>query len=212
MNVVLFGASGSIGRRILAELISRGHSVTAVSRDIASLSDVPAKARKVAGDMLDAAGVAKIVAGADAVISSYAPPASEVGALVGATRSLLNGLRRAGVKRVLIVGGAGSLKVPGGGKLIDSPQFPASYKPIAEAHAQMLDMLAAEAGDLEWTNLSPPAIIEPGERTGKFRTAVDDLLLDGAGQSRITSEDYAIALVNELEKPTHIRGRFTAGY
>ncbi|MBT9330049.1 NAD(P)-dependent oxidoreductase [Paracidobacterium acidisoli] len=211
MNIVLYGASGMIGSRVLTELVQRGHKVTAVVRDPSRVPSGSA-VTVVKGDMTDAADVAAKLKGADAVISAYSPGAGTESLLLSATHALINGARQAGVKRVLVVGGAGSLFVAPGISLIDSGHLPEEYKAIAIAHADALDILRNAASDLEWTYLSPAAFIQPGERTGTFRLGTDSLLADAQGNSRISAEDYAIALVDELEHPQHIRQRFTAAY
>jgi len=208
MKVVLYGASGMIGSRILQELLSRGHTVTAVVRDPSKLLPSQAVVRK--GDVLDPASVAETATGADAVISAYAPPPDDPAKLLDATRSLIAGIQKAGVKRFLMAGGAGSLRLPSGGQLVDAPDFPQVWKAIALAHGDALDVI--RQSDLDWTSFSPAAFIEPGARTGKFRLGKDDLIADQKGESRISAEDYAIAMVDELESPKHIRQRFTIGY
>lgn len=213
MKVVLYGASGMIGSRILKELVARGHVVTAVVRDASRVAK-QAAVTTVQGDMLDAADVAAKVRGADAVISAYSPGAGTEQRLLGAIRALLAGARQAGVRRILIVGGAASLLVAPGVTVLASGHLPAEWLPIATAHSDLLAMLRSskEAAGLDWTYLSPAAFIQPGERTGKFRLGIDQLLTDSEGQSRISAEDYAIALVDELEHPQHIRQRFTVAY
>jgi putative NADH-flavin reductase len=208
MNVVLFGGSGMIGSRVLAELLRRGHSVTAVARNPEKINAAGAKAVK--GDVTDAASVAAAAQGANAVVSAYAPPQSAVETLIPATHALLAGLNQAGVKRLIVVGGAGSLEVAPGLQLVDAPNFPAEWKAIALAHRDVLPIL--KASDLQWSYLSPAAFIQPGERTGKFRLGTTSLVTDVKGQSRISAEDYAIVLVDELEKSQHIRQQFTAAY
>ncbi len=208
MKITLYGASGMIGSRILDELLRRGHLVTAVVRDPSKISRTGVTAR--AGDVLDAHSVAETAKGADAVISAYAPPADATERLSAATRSLIAGLQEAGVRRFLMVGGAGSLEAAPGLPLMDTPNFPAVYKPYAIAHRDALAVL--RQADLDWTNISPAAVIEPGERTGKYRTGGEILLVDEQGQSRISAEDYAVAMVDELEHPRHVRQRFTIAY
>ncbi len=208
MNVVLFGASGMIGSRVLAELLRRGHNVTAVARNPEKISATGARTAK--GDVTDAASVAAIAKGADAIISAYAPPHSAVNTVFDATHALIAGLNAAGVSRLLVVGGAGSLEVAPGLQLVDAPNFPAEWKPIAQAHRDVLPIL--RASNLDWTYLSPAAFIQPGERTGNFRLGTTKLVTDAKGESRISAEDYAIVLVDELEKPQHIRQQFTAAY
>ncbi len=127
-----------------------------------------------------------------------------------ATKALIAGMDKAGVKRVIMVGGAGTLYVAPGLQLLDSPHMPAQWKPIAEAHREAKGML--RESDLDWTYFSPAAFFEPGERTGKFRLGTTNLVADEQGNSRISAEDYAIALVDELEKPQHIKEQFTCAY
>ncbi len=208
MNVVLYGATGMIGTRTLKELLSRGHHVTAIVRDPAKIVQQHA-VNVVKGDIFDPQQVAAQVKGADAVISAYGP-GSAVDDLLKATHSLIAGLKEAGVNRLIFVGGAASLYVAPGVDVIDSGQLPEEYKPIAIAHRNALNVL--RTADLDWTYFSPAAVIQPGERTGKFRLGTDSLLLDDNGNSAISAEDYSIALVDELEKPRYIRQRFTIGY
>lgn len=211
MDVVLYGASGMIGSRILKELVARGHRVLAVVRVPSRVTAAPGVTIR-SGDMGDATDVAKNLEGADAVISAFSPGPGNEAHLVPATEALLEAARRAAVPRVLIVGGAASLFVAPGKTLLESGHLPKEWVGIATAHANLLERLRASAGDLEWTSLSPAAFIQPGERTGKFRRGKDELISDAQGQSRISAEDYAVALVDELENPKHIRERFTVGY
>ena len=202
-KVALIGASGFIGSRLLAELSARGHAVTAIVRNpekIAALAGVTA----IKGDVFDKDGLAKLLAGHDAVISAVHFSASD-------PQLLLAAVKQSGVKRYLVVGGAGSLEVAPGVKLFDTPEFPAIYLDEARKGGVFLDLLKQEQG-LDWTFLSPSALIQPGERTGQFRLGTDQLLVDDKGNSSISAEDYAIALVDELEKPAHSRRRFTVGY
>ena len=209
MKVVLFGASGMIGSRVLEELGRRGHKVTAVVRN-------PEKVRPaegvtvVAGDITNRADVGKSATGADAAISAYSPPHNDPEKIVDATRSLLVGLKEAGVRRLIFVGGAGSLEVAPGVQLVDTPEFPSAWRGIALAHRDVLPVL--KEADLDWTCFSPAALIEPGERTGEFRVGGTRLIANDRGESRISAEDYAIALVDELENPRHLRQQFTAAY
>lgn len=203
-KVALIGISGRVGSRIAAELLRRGHSVTGISRNAKA---VPAQAGLTvkAADGNQPAALAPILQGHDAVIS-----ATRFAGGITAP-ALITAARHAGVKRVLVVGGAGSLLISPGVALIDSPDFPAAYKAEAAAGRSFLDALRAET-ELDWTFLSPSAVLEPGERTGRFRLGGDELLVDVQGESRISMEDYAIALVDELETPRHGRSRFTVGY
>ena len=202
MKVALIGASGNAGSRILTELLTRGHDVTAIVRHpekVAPGARVTAKR----GDVYDQAALAALIKGHDAVISSVHFLASDPHKLIGAVRA-------SGVKRYLVVGGAGSLEVAPGVRLIDTPEFPAAYKAEAAAGAAFLDLLKPEK-ELDWTFLSPSALFVAGERTGTFRLGTDQLLTTDKGSS-ISFEDFAIALVDELEKPRHSRQRFTVGY
>ncbi|WP_342239474.1 NAD(P)-dependent oxidoreductase [Inquilinus sp. OTU3971] len=202
-KLALIGASGNIGSKILAEALSRGHEVTGIVRNPEKLPRHP-KLTARRGDVFDADGLAKLLAGHDAVISSVHYTASD-------PALLLQAVKASGVRRYLVVGGAGSLEVAPGVQLVDTPEFPALYKEEASKGRDYLALLRGETG-LDWTFLSPSAVIAPGERTGKFRLGGDRLLVGADGQSRISQEDYAIALIDELEKPAHIRQRFTVGY
>ena len=203
MKIALIGATGFIGSRLLAELTSRGHQVTAIVRNPGKVPQ-GAGITALKGDVYDKDGLAALLAGHDAVISAVHFTASDPAVLLAA-------VKQSGVKRYLVVGGAGSLEVAPGVRLFDTKEFPAIYLDEAKKGGAYLDLLKGESG-LDWTFLSPSALIEPGERTGKFRLGKDQLLVDGNGQSRISAEDYAIALVDELEKPAHSRQRFTVGY
>ena len=202
MKIALIGASGNAGSRILDELVRRGHSVTAIVRNPEKIAQNP-KVTARAGDVFDQAGLANLLKGHDAVISSVHFTASD-------PRKLIEAVRAAGVNRYLVVGGAGSLEVAPGKPLIDTPEFPAIHKAEAAAGGVFLDLLRAEK-EINWTFLSPSAMFVPGERTGKFRLGTDQLLSNEKG-STISFEDYAIALADEVEKPAHSRRRFTVGY
>jgi putative NADH-flavin reductase len=209
MKVVLFGATGKSGSRLLNELVSRGHQVTAVARDTSKLSATAAIKIKQ-DDLSDARRTAEVMRGADAVISAYAPPADDTDALVGVTERQVEALRQAGVERLLVVGGAGGLEVAPGVSLIASGHLPAPYLPIATSHVKALDVL--RKSDVNWTYVAPAAYFEPGTRTGKFRLGSDELITAANGESRISMEDYAIAMVDELEKGANRRKRVSVGY
>lgn len=211
MRIVLFGISGSIGAAIAAELRERGHEVTGVSR---SGTTSVAGVRAVAADASDAARVAELAAGADAVITATGPRhdgSESLDTLAATSRALIEGVRKSGVRRLVIVGGAGSLIDPDGRRHVDNPHFPDAVKPVALAHAAVLDIYR-QVTDLDWTYVSPAASIEPGERTGTYRTGGDQLLADANGVSRITIPDFAAGLVDEVEEPTAIRRRITIAY
>ncbi len=207
MKVVLYGATGKAGSRILSELIARKHDVTAVARDVSKL---PPGVKKVQDDLSNVDSITTVISGADAVVSAYGPPADDTDQLIGVTERLLTAIRKTKATRLIVVGGAGSLEVAPGVTLLASGHLPAPWIPIATSHENVLKML--EASDVNWTYFSPAAFFEPGERTGKFRLGTNALISDANGQSRISMEDYAIALVDELEKPKHERAQFTIGY
>ena len=209
MNVTLYGATGKTGACLLTELLNRGHTVTAIVRDPAKVASRPGLTVR-AGDLSDPAGIAEAVRGTEAVVSAYGPGPNAPGELVGATERLVAGVKLAGVARLLMVGGAGSLEVSSGVQLVDSGLLPEEWKPIALAHRDALHVL--QASDLDWTSLCPAAFFEPGARTGVFRLGQDNLVANEKGESRISMEDYAIAMVDELEKHAHSRQRFSVGY
>lgn len=202
MKVALIGASGQAGSRILKELSDRGHTVTAIARNPEKIAALPG-VTATKGDVFDTDGLAALIKGHDAVISSVHFLASDADKLIAAVRA-------SGVKRYLVVGGAGSLEVAPGKRLVDTPEFPAIYKAEAQKGADFLDTLKA-IDDLDWTFLSPSALFTAGERTGQFRLGKDSLLASETGSS-ISFEDYAIVMANEIETPRHIRQRFTVGY
>ncbi len=200
-NIALIGASGRGGSRILKELSDRGHHVTAIARNPDRISALPG-VKAVKGDVFDEAGLAGLLRGHDAVVSAVHFTASDAKTLIGAVRA-------SGVRRYVVMGGAGSLLV-GGNPLIDSPDFPEAYKAEASRGAEFLELLK-RTDDLDWSFVSPSAEIFEGERTGTFRLGKDELLVGPEG-SRISFEDFAVALVDEIEKSGHIRQRFTVGY
>ena len=176
--------------------------MTAIARHPEKIAAGPnVAARK--GDVFDKPSLAALLKGHDAVVSSVRFAASD-------PKRLIEAVKAAGVKRYFVVGGAGSLEVAPGVKLIDTPEFPAAHKPEAAKGGEFLDLLRNETV-LDWTFLSPSAMFSAGERTGKFRLGKDQLLTNDKGSS-ISFEDYAIAAVDELEKPAHLRERFTVGY
>ncbi|MFC9095267.1 NAD(P)-dependent oxidoreductase [Streptomyces sp. NPDC002387] len=211
MKIVLFGATGMVGSRIAAEAARRGHRVTAVSRS--GGSPVPG----VTAAAADASNVAKasaLMSGADAVANACAPPrdgSDPKGPFLTLNNSLVQGARDAGVRRFVVVGGAGSLEVAPGQELCDQPGFPKELLPEALAHRAVLEYYRT-VDDLEWTYVSPAAEIAPGERTGRFRSDDDGLLTDVYGNSRISAEDFAVAFVDELEQETHPRARMSVAY
>ena len=203
MKIAVIGASGNAGSRISAELARRGHSVTAIARNPEKIA-AQANVTPTRGDVMDQAGLARLLAGHDAAISSVHFLASDPAKLIGAAKE-------SKVGRYLVVGGAGSLEVAPGVRLVTTPGFPVAYKAEAEKGAAFLDLLRAEK-ELNWTFLSPSALFTAGERTGKFRLGTDQLLTAADGKSSISFEDFAVALADEIERPAHIRQRFTVGY
>jgi uncharacterized protein len=210
MNVALYGATGKSGSRILKELVARGHRVTAIVRHPDKLPKPTPGVLVKQDDLSDPAKIAAAVNGAEVVISAYASPPDNPEAIVGVTERQIQALSRGGRARLLVVGGAGGLNVAPGVALVDSPGFPEAFQPIARAHVKAFDVL--KASSIDWTYLAPAAYFVPGERTGKFRLGKDELIADEQHESRISMEDYAIALVDEVEKPRHIRQRFSVGY
>jgi putative NADH-flavin reductase len=203
MKIALFGATGNVGSRIVAEALRRGHEVTAIARHPEKLKPHP-KLTLQPGDVNNQSDVATFSAGHDAVISSVKFQLIQ-------PRILLAGVAQAKVKRLLVVGGAGTLEVAPGVQLLDVPGFPEAYKPEALGGRAFLNLLRAE-NKLDWTFLCPSAEFAPGPRTGKFRIGGDQLLTGADGKSWISMEDFAIAMIDELENPRHVRERFTVGY
>ncbi|MEU0569834.1 NAD(P)-dependent oxidoreductase [Nonomuraea sp. NPDC005983] len=200
MKILLFGATGMVGQRIVTELRNRGNDVTALSRS------GPDK-----GDVADTATLAR---GYDVVISAIAPPrdgTEPAPPFLAANRALIDGVRKAGVRRLIVVGGAGSLQVAPGLDLVDTPDFPEMYKKESLAAREVLK-LYREVDDVDWTYVSPAAEIGPGERTGVYRIGGDQLLTDARGRSYISAEDFAVAIADEVENGAHPRKRITVAY
>jgi putative NADH-flavin reductase len=211
LKIALFGATGMIGSRIAAEAARRGHQVTALARNPARVPADLANVTAAQADVLDAASVSAAVRGHDVVASAYAPPKDDSAAVSKATHALVDGVRAAGLKRLVVVGGAGSLEVAPGKQLVDTDGFPDAYKAVALAHRDAFDYYRGIT-DLDWTFFAPAALIAPGERTGKFRTGANTLIADAEGNSRISAEDYAIAFVDELEQGRFVRQIATVAY
>jgi uncharacterized protein len=214
MHIALIGATGFVGTPVLSELLSRGHQVTVLARTPSKLA--PQVGLSVlAADALDAQQVAQAVAGHDAVISAYNPGWSEpkIHALfLQGSQAILDGVKQAGVKRLLVVGGAGSLYVAPGVQLVDTPQFPAEYKQGALAARELLKRIQQET-TLDWSFVSPPIGLAPGPRTGHYRLGADELL-PGQGEqpAGISVADLAVAIVDEIETPRHLQRRFTVAH
>ena len=214
MKIALIGATGFVGTPLLAELLSRNHQVTVLARNPGKLAHQTGLT-VVAANALDAAQVATAVAGHDAVVSAYNPGWTEPqihDLFLQGCAAIVEGAKRAALKRFLIVGGAGSLFVAPGVQLVDTPQFPADIKQGALAAREALNRLKLESS-LDWTFLSPPIALAPGERTGKYRSGLDDLLPGvGDAPAGISVEDLAVAIVDEMETPTHVNKRFTVAH
>jgi putative NADH-flavin reductase len=215
MHIVVFGAGGNVGQRIVNEALRRPHRVTAVVRDEATM--LPQHDLDVVeGDATDPESVAQVSSGADAIVSAISPRPGQDGrpasSLTGAASALIEGAKKAGVRRLVIVGGAGSLEVAPGKQIVDAPDFPTAYKPEALAQRDALEIYKGKAGDLEWTYISPAPEIHPGERTGRYRISGDHLLVNDEGKSTISFEDYAVAVLDELEKSAHLKQRMSVAY
>jgi hypothetical protein len=197
MKIVLFGATGVIGSDIAAELDRRGHEVTRVDRSTGP-------------DVTSPEAVAEVAAGADAIVSAVSARGADY-TLADVARSLVAGAHRAGVRRIVIVGGAGSLEVSPGVRLLDTPAVPAEWKEEARQHVDALAVYRSSE-DLDWTFASPAASTHPGQRTGRYRLGGDQLLVDAHGNSEISTEDYAIAIANLLKDDSHGRERVSVAW
>ena len=204
MKLAIIGATGNVGQRLVAESLARGHRVTAIARNIEGLSEWRALTR-TPGDLNDSDALAELLAGHDVVIST-------VPFRFGDPHKLLAAVRKSRVQRYLVVGGAGSLWAEPGVKHINTPHFPEFAREEASKGQVFLDVLLKDADDLEWTMLSPSALFTAGTRTGSFRLGDDNLLVGDQGKSWISYEDYAIAMLDEVEHAKHVRQRFTVGY
>ncbi|MEH0468271.1 NAD(P)H-binding protein [Streptomyces sp. B21-097] len=216
MKILLIGATGMIGSRIAVEALRRGHQVTAGTRS--GRTDALPRDPALTALALDAtapAQVAEAAAGHDAVISAVSPPrdgSDPCAPLLATYRSLIEGLRTAGVPRLVVVGGAGSLRTASGADRVDTADFPAVHKDESLAQREVLRLLRSEVTDLDWTYVSPADEIAPGDRTARFQLGGDELLFDANGRSFISAEDYAVALADELEKNQAVRRRITVAY
>jgi uncharacterized protein len=217
LKIVLYGATGHVGSRLLAELLARGHKVTAVVRNPEKLAARPGLSPRQ-GDLSSVEAIAKAIDGPQAVVSAYGAPPDRPEEVLEVTERQIEAVQRVSqhatspehAPRLIVVGGAGSLETAPGVTLVSTPDFPPAWKASALAHQRSLELLRASS--IDWTYLSPSAILEPGERTGAFRLGQDTLLTAANGKSWISMEDYAIALIDELEHPQHRRQRFTVGY
>jgi uncharacterized protein len=218
MKIALIGASGMIGSRILAEALQRGHQVTAIVRNPEKIEAHKNLTVKKA-DAANTDELAPILSGHDAIVSSINPGRGVTGpeafdVTFAGHKAVTAAVKKSGVKRFLSVGGAASLKTPAGIEFLDSPDFPAAYEPYKPGIRGLREFYywLKNESDLDWVFVSPSVMIAPGERTGKFRVGKDHVLYGSDGASRISAEDYSIALVDELERPQHHRERITIGY
>ena len=214
MKVALIGATGFVGSQLLNEALNRGHEVTAIVRRTDRLPEHPNLTAKQ-GEIMDTEALADLLAGHEAVIAAFNPdrtmPGDVYERMVAGAKSIIAATKLSGIKRLLVVGGAGSLEVAPGQQLIDQPSFPPEWKGGAGGTRQFLYLLKDEP-ELDWTFLSPAAMFEPGERTGQFRLGGDQMLVDAEGRCRISTQDYAVAMIDELEEPKHTRKRFCVAY
>lgn len=209
-KIALFGATGRIGTRILEEALARQHNVTAVLRDAACELEPRPNLQCKPGDILKPESVALSVMGNDVVVSAYGPKGADPGHLVTAAQALVEGVGAEQPMRLIVVNGDGRLEASPGVQLIDTPEFPHRRKAVAEAHREALAVY--RTAPFDWTCISPAASLVPGERTGHYRTSTEQVVVDGDGKSRISVEDFAVAVVDEIEHPQFVRQRFAVGY
>lgn len=213
MKVVVIGATGFVGRRVVDEALARGLQVTAIARQHKDLPD-NANLTVALGDVADSAWLVPQLAGHDVVISAYNPGWAEEDLYektAKGAQQILSAVKQSAVKRLLYVGGAGSLEVAPGVELVDTPQFPENIRPGALAVRDLRNTLKNET-QLDWTYLSPAALLEPGKRTGQFRLGTTQLLMNGAAPASISVQDLTVAIIDEVEKPQFIKAQFTAAY
>jgi putative NADH-flavin reductase len=213
MKITILGAAGNAGSRLVAEAQSRGHEVTAVVRNESAINNLPTGINIITGDAANVADVVRVSTSQDVVISTIRPESGRESDMISTTQSLMDGLAQTGV-RLLVVGGAATLTVPGtDGKTVleDSNYLPIFARHIGKASAEQFEICLAETR-VDWAYLSPAADFAPGQRTGNYRLGNDELLVDAEGVSKISMEDAAVVLINEAERPSHQRTRFTAAY
>lgn len=214
-NVVLIGASGFVGTAILNELLNRDHKVTAIVRDPAKVTASNPNLKVVQADVTDTDVLIEASKGKDAVISAYNPGWKNPNIYEETLKNyplIVDSVKKAGVERLLIVGGAGTLFYAPGKMVMDADDVPAKLLPGIKSLGEFYLNTLRKENDIDWIFLSPAANMTPGERTGKFRIGKDDLVIDVNGDSNISVEDYAVAMVDELEQKHHHKERFTIGY
>lgn len=214
-KVALIGASGFIGSQLVKELLSRGYQVTAIVRSADKIKNDDKNLKVVSADVFDTDKLAEVLKNNDAVISAYNPGWTNPNIYddtIKGYQSIIEAVKKAGIKRLQAVGGAGSLLIAPGKTVVDSGAIPDEILPGVKALALVLKDQFLPEKELDWVFFSPAGTIEPGERTGKYRLGLDDLITDEQGNSKISVQDYAKAMVDELENPKHHQQRFTIGY
>jgi uncharacterized protein len=214
-KIALIGASGFVGSAILQESLERGHEVTAIVRHPEKITLKHPKLQVKAGDVLSEQSLPELIQGVDVVISAYNPGWTNPNIAQETTKgyqSIINAAKKANIPRLIVVGGAGSLYASSGERVMDTGEIPESFMPAVEALAEVLYCLQKKENELDWAFFCPAGNIASGERTGKFRLGEDELIMDDQGQSNISVQDYAVAMLDEVENPTHHRERFTIGY
>jgi uncharacterized protein len=214
MKIAIIGATGYVGSAVLNEALQRGHEVTAIARNTDQITTKNAKLKIVSADIDDSENLAKILTGNDAVVSAFNAGWTNPNLyndFIKGCEAIQQATKLSGVKRLLVVGGAGSLEIAPGLQLVDTPEFPAQWKSGATAARDYLNIIKKEK-DLDWTFLSPAIELHPGKRTGVFRLGADQPVFDDKNQGEISVEDLAVAIIDELEENRFIKRRFTVGY
>lgn len=214
MKIAIIGATGFVGTPLLKEALQRGHEVTAIARNTDKITTKDAKLTPVNADVYNIDHLAEVLKGHDAVVNSFNAGWTNpdmYNDFIKGSEAIQQAVKQSGVKRLLVVGGAGSLEIAPGVQLVDTPQFPAEYKVGATAARDYLNTIKKET-ELDWTFLSPAIILHPGERTGVFRLGTDEPVFDADKKSEISVEDMAVAIIDELENNRFIKKRFTLGY
>lgn len=211
MKIAMIGATGKIGQHIAEEAQKRGHQITAIVRRDVKLEGTLSTVAVNVVDLQDTKALADVLRGHDVLASAYGPALDNITAVLDVTKSLIAAARASGVKRVIVVGGAGSLEIAPGKQLVDAPTFPAIYKEVALAHREALGLLK-NATDLEWTFFAPAAEIGPGEKRGQFRVGARTLITNTEGRSQVSYPDYADAFVNEIDQANYVRDIATVAY
>lgn len=213
MKIALIGATGFVGSFILKEALNRGHQVTGISRHPEKLPEHKNLNREKA-DVMNESTTIELLKGHDVVVAAFNPGWSNpdiYNLYIKGISSILNEIKASGVKRLFIVGGAGSLEIKPGVQLVDTPDFPKEYKEGALAARDALNILKKE-NNLNWTFISPSIVLKPGKRTGQFRYSTDQLLFNNNGESKISTEDLALAIIDEIKNLEYVKKRFTVGY